>query len=793
MLSRLRWNKVLRDVWRHKARSVLVVLAIAVGVATFGTVLTAREASMVDMYAGYWRNVPPNILLYLEPFDEDVLSIVRDMPEVADVEPRSVLNARVQAGDGWVNLELTALHDYDDSRIGVVRPESGDWPPGRREMLLERSTPVLFDVAAGDVLLVEMPSGTQKRLPVTGFVHEFNDLSSYISRWARGFVTLDTLEWLGVIPKYNRLYVTVAHDASDPAHLERVRNRAIDRLERCGYKVTDYDDYLTRPGKHWAYDFFSALMMVLSSVGALSLLLSGFLVVNTTMALLAQETRQIGVMKAVGARRSQVMGIYLSTVFMYGGLALLIAVPLSLLSGRFFADYGGNVMNYDIVSYGLVPWVVGLQVAMALGVPAVAALIPICAGTRMTVREAISDYGIGGVRIGLFDRLMVHVHGLPRPLMLSLRNTFRRKGRLALTLGALSLAGAIFIGVFSTQQSMLGLFDDIFSLFSYEVHVLFKEPVRPQRIEAVAARVPGITRVESWVAVDATQVLPDEQMGASFPIYGLPPDQETVVPKILEGRWLVPEDERALVVSSEMLRQIPGLALGDEVRVEIEERESDWEIVGVVLMTGDMAYANSPALADAAGQTGRACRAVFQIEDADNPLAQESIARALEEQYERSGLPVYAAETIHDSVFANVNQVNLVTYLLLIVAMMLAVVGGLGLAATMSLNVLERTREIGVLRAIGASNGALWGIIVVEGMLIGAFSWVLGALLSFPVGKLLSGGVGMAFMDVWIEYVFSFAGVWLWLALAVVVSAVASLLPARRAARISVREALAYE
>jgi len=805
MLSRLRWNKVLRDMGRQKARSALVVLAIAVGVATFGMVLSARTAAVRDMYDGYWANTPPNIILYMEPFDEEeLLPIVHKMPQVADAEARHYTTARVQSGaqsaagdDEWSNIELTVLQDYDDPRISPVRPESGAWPPGRRDLVLERSTLMIFDTAVGDAVIVEMSSGVQRRLPVIGLAHEFNYVSSYISRYAHGYITLDTLEWLGVGPTYNELYITVVERGMDAERLERVRNDVIDRLERCGYVVNGFDDFFTRPGKHWAYDFFSALMLVMGAIGALSLLLSGFLVVNTTMALLSQETRQVGVMKAIGAQRGQVMGVYLSTVFCYGGLALLIAVPLSLLCGRWFANFGAMVMNYEIVSYGLIPWVLGVQMAMALGIPAVAALFPIYAGTRKTVREAISDYGLGKAQVGLVDKLIGRVRGLPRPIMLSLRNTFRRKARLALTLGALTLAGATFIGVFSTRQSMLGLFDDLFSLFSYEIVIYFDEPVRPQRIAAVAARVPGITRVESWLMADAVRVQPDGSIGITFAFWGLPPDQETVAPTLVEGRWLLPGDENAIVITTGALRYAPDLGVGDELVVEIGERESAWRIVGVVMMTGNgvanIAYANYPALAGASGMVGRATQAVFKIREADNLLAQKTTVRALEEQYERAGMSVNGSQIMDEVIEMNVNQIDMIIYFLLVMAALLAVVGGLGLAATMGLNVLERTREIGVMRAIGASNGSLRAMVVVEGMLIGLFSWALGALLSYPLGNLLSGGVSTAFMGVWVECVFSFLGVWVWLAAVMIVSAGASLWPARRAARISIREALAYE
>jgi len=118
-------------------------------------------------------------------------------------------------------------------------------------------------------------------------------------------------------------------------------------------------------------------------------------------------------------------------------------------------------------------------------------------------------------------------------------------------------------------------------------------------------------------------------------------------------------------------------------------------------------------------------------------------------------------------------------------ALLLAVVGGLGLMGTMSINVLERTREIGVLRAIGAPNQGVAQVFMREGIGIGVMSWMFSLLFAFPLSKLLSDAVGIPLMGAPLIYTFSPTGVWLWLILVVLLSAIASFIPARNASRLT--------
>jgi putative ABC transport system permease protein len=122
--------------------------------------------------------------------------------------------------------------------------------------------------------------------------------------------------------------------------------------------------------------------------------------------------------------------------------------------------------------------------------------------------------------------------------------------------------------------------------------------------------------------------------------------------------------------------------------------------------------------------------------------------------------------------------------------LLIAIVGGLGL---MGMNVLERTREIGVMRSIGAESHMIFQLVVVEGKFIGLISWVISVLAAIPITQGLDKRLGLQLMTVPIRYIFSTQGMLIWLGVVLALSAIASLLPARNAVRLTVRDVLAYE
>ena len=178
--------------------------------------------------------------------------------------------------------------------------------------------------------------------------------------------------------------------------------------------------------------------------------------------------------------------------------------------------------------------------------------------------------------------MLREVRGLPRPTLLSIRNTFRRKGRLILTLAALSLGGAIFMSVFAVRASLVKTLDDTLAYFAYDVQVELATTERTSVLVDEAMPVPGVTAAEPWRFASTQVVDASGVEGRSTVAFGLPPNARTVRPTLQEGRWLLPDDGNAIVATANIREDEPDLAVGDTVTLRIDGKDTAWTLVGIV-------------------------------------------------------------------------------------------------------------------------------------------------------------------------------------------------------------------
>ena len=802
-----RWHKVLNDLWDNKTRTLLIVLSIAVGLFAVGTIVSARSILSTEMANSYQAIVPSSgIVRTREPFDKGFVRSVRAMKEVADADARRVLNVRAQIGPSeWISLRLFAVDDYDHMRVDKIWPESGAWPPPERQILVERTAIGLLNAQVGESLTIELPGDRIRRLPIAGLVHDMVQVPAPFDGLPYGYIAMETLEWFGEPYGFNELHIVAVSPAAAnvdaKAHAQRVVNEVKTKAEKNGLTIPL--SLTVEPGMLPLDDILQAVLLLMGTLGLLSLFLSVFLIVNTVSALLAQQRRQIGVMKAIGARSLQIVGMYLVMVTLYGLLALLIAVPLSSIGSRQLSRFMAGMFNFDLTSVEVPRQAIVIQASVGLLVPVLASLYPFLANLRVPAAQAMrAGYQLGRGRFGrgLIDRLLEGANlwfarrVLRRALLLSLRNTFRNKGRLALTLITLTMAGAIFCGVFSVRASLYRTIDDLLRWWSFDAFLNFSRPYRVAKVEQAAHAIAGVEDTDVWFQLPVRRVRPDDSESGPIMLFAPCADSEVVrAPAIVEGRWLLPEDQNAIVVNAILLKDEPDIAVGDEIILKIEGRERPFRVVGKCLgILAPMAYANYSHVAQITGNVGQAGTVLVTTERHDLASV-KATATALEAHFDRVGLRVNDVQTVLGERAEVSASIGIIVALLLIMAVLLAVVGGLGLMGTMSINVLERTREIGVLRAIGAPNRGVAQVFILEGVIIGLLSWALGSLLALPLGRLLADAVGVPLMGTPLTFTYSMNGAWIWLLLVALLSVLASLVPARNASRLTVREVLAYE
>jgi len=794
-----RWKKVYRDLWNNRSRTILVVLSIAVGVFAIGMISTTYQALTSSLAEQYANMLPADMIIQTAPMlDDDFVSAIKHIRGVKNAEGRLSVPLRISLdGEGktWRDLNLYALADYENQSLFLVRQENGTWPPEKGEVLMERASMDFIGVNPGDQILVKTAEGKKYTLTVTGSAHDLYRIPPVIEGWIYGYVSMETIRWMGQPDGYNELYVSTVEKNREA--IVEISDKVADRIE--GVELPVLQKTLPNRNEHPLNFIISTILALLGLLAMLSLLLSLLLVVNIISALIAQQERQIGIIKAIGGKTGQILQMYFGMVIILGLMACLLAIPFSNLGAQALASFVAHLINFDSPRVNFTWQAFLLQLSVGVLIPMLAATPAILGGARVSPAAVLSEYGINQVWSGsrILDSVFQRIPKASRDLLLALRNPFRKQKRLILSLVTLTLAGAIFMGVVNLRTSLNHSLHQMLNFWGYDAWIITDGFFQNERLVNTARLVNGVEQVEAWGFTIGRVVRPDGTESDNLYLLAPPTNTELINLPIIEGRKILPEDDNAILVSPGFLANEPGLGIGSKVEVKIRGREETYTIVGVLNMMGNstIGYFTIIDYEDFLQQVHKSNRAnalIFTMtpRDLEN---QRAITSAVEKIYDRNNIEVLSNFLITeereeiDAAFA------IIVALLMVMTVILALVGGLGLMGTMSLNIMERTREIGVMRAYGASSKAVFRVVIIEGLLIGIMSWILALGFSVPISVLLARSIGLSFMDYPMRASFSLGGVLIWAALVIVISILASLFPAMQAVRLTVTQVLAYE
>ena len=798
-----RWIKIARDMRSAHGRLSMIVIALALSIVAVVTMLSAYSVLSREAPRNYLSTNPAAVQLELNgPMDAALLAQVACQPNIAAAELAAVTMARVEVAPGtWLAMRIFVVSDFENFRINTVSKDGGAWPPVPGTLLIERSALALSRGAIGRALSVEFEHSGKHQVKLGGVVHDPGLAPAWQEQVVYAYATAQTLAMFGAQVPLTVLKIVVAKGAADAGAIERTARGLSQWLETHGLQVNEAR--IPPPMQHPHQSQMNAVLMMLLVFSLLMLLLGGVLTAAIIGALLGQQARQIAIMKSFGAGPAQLAGLYLGLVAVLAALALIIAVPLGILSARALILRVAELLNLRIDSM-MLPWTLYAgTILLGLVIPLAAAFPRIMVAIRTTVQAAIQDQHVSrGAQGATWWCRLPWIRGLRKPpLTLALRNLFRRRRRFMLTLLLLSGAGSMFLTSMNLRAAWAHHVAQAAADRQFDIELRLQANAPADHVIGLINATPGVRSAEAWSIAPAALAgdgglaishrYPDGGHG-SVSLRAAPVDTTLIPHAMLAGSWLQPDNTGTAVINSQALSTVfPGAKVDTIITLKIGPHARTFRVVGIVrdILAPGTVYVTASDFALATSSYGdvNAVR-IALTPNGHRPAVLASITASLS----KAAVGIKTILTKESFAATQGAHIYILVWALGVIAAIMAIVGLLGLASSLGTSVIERTREFGIMRALGASSGVVVRSVMYEGMLIGLASF----LVALPAATMPSALVGTVLASVSSQNLalhLSPTAAVLWLAGVMLAAAVVSYFPATRASGFTVKETLDWD
>ncbi|NDJ77125.1 MAG: FtsX-like permease family protein [Chloroflexi bacterium] len=592
-MNRSTFRKIWGDLWTRKGRTLLVSVSIFIGVTGVVTLITAGDLLVKQLQEDIQEDELPMLEVYLR-----VPSSVGDieLQDQAYIDDLSAAFPDITAIEGQSSTSLdwkfadenrfreaylfAYTNSFADKVLEPMRLVEGKYPqPGQQQFAIEQRMAEDFDLEVGDTIDVRM-SGVAgfptEQWTISAIVfHAYNDASDQAL-----YADFADAPALTGIEGINSLTMRFTDYETAKTTREQVQTY-VSANTPYGVVFALAED----PAQNSAIENTKQFRAILSALAIVAMLVSGFLVLNVISNLVTEQRRQIGVMKSLGATRSETFVIYGGIAVSYGVIGMIPGVLAGIPLGYQMAVIVGDFANTLIDSFAISPLAIVLGITLGLAVPVVSSIIPVFFGTRVSILDAMTDLGIGGnYRVGFVNRV---VKSLPLPLNIkqSFNNLTQKKARLVLTTITLTLALTAFMGVSAVFVRLNEVLQDLLDQFEFQVIFQTTDAQDFDEVEALLfANVSGLEEIRPGSATGAAlvgYVSPQTETNQVF-VQGVVTDQDFEEGDFVEGRgWLDDPGRAGIVMSNEITKQIDK-TVGDTVTLIIDSQPVELPIIGII-------------------------------------------------------------------------------------------------------------------------------------------------------------------------------------------------------------------
>jgi putative ABC transport system permease protein len=788
-------RKSWRDLNQRKVRSIFTILTIMLGVAALGmfAVMPLLDQAMQDEIRS--SNMHDVILRFNDTvIGKDDLEAINGLDNVDNSEALCIFFTKILIGDRRNAAWIVGVSDFGEMSVDKVTLEEGEIPElGSGDLLSERAnidTSLLSDV---DEIRMYDSFGIVNTFNVTGIAHNPHFSGMPFAQVAVFYSDVETVRTLANASGYNMLALDL-EDCNDGTAKD-----AIAGVNGCLSERTSFDGYSQMPqvrkeGEWPLKELFESVGSLFNVIAYIVLFCSLFLISNTMHTIITEQRKEIAQLKAIGATRSQVMTSYLTTSLIMGLIGSLMGVILGVLIAFGMATIFGTMIGIR-VGFGVnvptiaISFIVGCSITVLASIPAIVMAL------RVPVREGLEGCGISSnFGSSLFDRIMIRIRSgsIPMIAQIGVRNASRRKGRSASTMFQVALAVGMLLGVITSCVALSQEIDREFSCVGYDIQTSGQEDGAKPLTEDMKAMVEGIPGVESAEPFLSTIVRLDghDTIALAYPHDTQALDTEQA---LRSGRWFSRSEdgnaELVVILNNRVARSL-GVSVGDKVPIQTRAGTMYFEVVGIGIQITVEAYMPLGTVREVLGYGGIVSGFIVFTENKDHAEI-DRVSTVIEDTLIGKGYlvnnQVYYVASEQGARGAESTETMLIASGALIVFVTM-----IGLMSMLTMNIIERTREIGILRCLGSSSASIASVFGIEGIVIAIGGWVLGLPVGYLVQIILTSSiVSSSGMDVGYVFPISFVFVSLFVTLAMTVLIIQ--FPLWRAGRFKPGEALRYQ
>ena len=783
-------RKSLTDLTRRRARAFFTVLTLALAVASVGlfAVTPLMDQAMKHEVAA---NRLPDATVSMKPLaltNAELARLAR-LPNVTALEPRSLFATRVYVGARRDKALIVGVRDFAHQQADVVALDSGS-APASGTLLVDRNdtTHTKFHAGIGGAARVLSATGRVQSLPITGVARNLTGADLVVGGYITFYADMKTVSALSGATGYTSLGFRL-RDNSRPAAERTVAAVRNELRASTAFRAFDDMPVIQDPGGYPGKSEFEKLGGMFTVITLLALLTALVLVSNTMSTLIGEQTSEIAAMKAIGARRRDIRRLYLRTTLLFGGLgavagAVLGIVFANLLVG-FFADLGFGIT----ARWGISMPIVIASVIVGLIAPPLAALPAVRRAARLPLAEALHASGsaVGGQ--GRLDALLRRFTALPRAAQIGLRGVGRRKRRSLATMLQVGLAVGTLLALLSLGA---GVGKTTRQWYDQNHFDIWAQAVASKPFNADAQRLVRSTQGVAQVQAGMTNAV--RVKGKDVSAWGLQA-QPLMSTDVRSGRWYTSAEVAArarVAVLGRTIASTAGKQVGDSITLQTANGPVTLRVIGISgnqANNGSVVFMPVTTLQAALGSPD-AVNSFWITTTSQNHGFIDGTTTRVEDALAAHGNQV-ATLVNYDAKEKNVAANAQITTSITILGLLIVAISMVGLVNAITMSVLERTREIGMLRSVGARARDVRRIFATEGLVVAVGGWLLGV----PLGYLLARGiVALAGNAVGLDIAFVFPLSYALIALigTVILALLIMLAPLRRAVRFKPGEAIRY-